>query len=65
VGYEISITVGFAQRDLMRIRLYFYVNCGSTTRTFTYVFIHTKTYNIDVFRGLKRKNAYVLTAIKT
>lgn len=46
----------------MGIRAYFYVKYGSTTRTFTWVFIHTKTYNTGVFIALKHKNNYVLTA---
>ena len=53
------------QRDLMRIRVYFYVKCGSITRIFTYVFMHIETYNLYVFIAVKRTNSYVLAAKKT
>lgn len=32
----------------MSIHVYFNVKCGSTTCTFTYVFVQTEAYNIDI-----------------
>lgn len=44
------------QRDRKSIRdVNFYVKCGSTTHTLTYIFIHTETYKIDVLTSLKCK----------
>ncbi len=42
----------------------FYVKCGSTKHTFSYVFTDTKMYNTDVFTASKRTNTYAFLAFK-